>query len=163
MANMDHYENGKWVGSTKVSGHSNTTGWVNTYSSDGKVRSTWVSNTDQFDYKEGQHREKSIEEIQSSRAASETWNEIWMKIMGPVLKLGYASVILTAIVSIITIIKVFGLEELKKVFTSEEFILFVICFVPLILFFLIIYLFRRRKEAKQRKQNKEKEKNQIRF
>ena len=51
MAKMDHYENGKWVGSTEVQGHSNTTGWVQTYSSDGVVRSTFIENTDTFDYK----------------------------------------------------------------------------------------------------------------
>lgn len=50
MASLDHYENGEWVGSTDVPGDFKTTGWVDTYSKDGKRRSTWVSNTNMWAY-----------------------------------------------------------------------------------------------------------------
>ena len=50
MARLDHYVNGEWVGSTDVPGHSNVTGWVDTYTTDGNTHSTWVSNPDRFDY-----------------------------------------------------------------------------------------------------------------
>lgn len=113
MAKMDHYENGKWVGSSETQGHSNTTGWVNTYSADGKVRSTWVENTDRFDYKESEHREKSIEEIRNSVSAAKTVSELRMKVLGFVYKLAIRFIFpASAIVGAICLISYFVLKAL---------------------------------------------------
>ena len=43
MARFEHYENGEWVGSTEVPNSSIESGWVHTYSADGKNRATYVS------------------------------------------------------------------------------------------------------------------------
>ncbi|MBQ8209706.1 MAG: hypothetical protein IJZ35_03885 [Clostridia bacterium] len=115
MAKMDHYENGVWVGSSEIKGHSNTTGWVDTYSADGKVRSTMVHNTDQFDYKESEHREKSIEEIRSSVSAAKTVSEFRMKVLDFVYKLAIRFIFpASAIVGAICLAAYFVLKALPN-------------------------------------------------
>ncbi len=115
MARMEHYENGEWVGSTEIPGHSETRGWVNTYSADGKVRSTWVENTDQFDYKESEHREKSMEEIRASVSAAKTMSELRMKVLEFVSKIAFRFIFPSAaIVGAISLVIHFVLKALPN-------------------------------------------------
>lgn len=115
MATMDHYENGKWVGSTQVKGHSDVTGWVDTYMADGTVRQTWISNTDQFDYKEDKYppyREKTIEEIQSENFAAHELGELIGKVWPLIMKFGLCAVgIMVVSAIVIFALPMFGIED----------------------------------------------------
>lgn len=51
MANLEHYVNGEYKGSTHIpKNNTNASGWVQTYTSDGQVISTWVDSVDEQTY-----------------------------------------------------------------------------------------------------------------
>ena len=157
MAKMDHYENGVWVGSTETQGRSNTTGWINTYSADGKVRSTWVENTDNFDYKAEQRLPRSIEEIQKERAGKEALNNLFDKLAKPVMLLGLFCVI-AGIIGVIAYCVLQALpnnivETLKSIVTIILVIITALIYVAG--FCLVIYVFTPAKGKKKSKKKKE--------
>lgn len=157
MARMEHYENGEWVGSTEIPGHSETRGWVNTYSTDGKVRSTWVENTDTYDYKPEQHPPKSIEEIQSDRAAKETIDKVFGKLHAPMLIIGISAFVFTTIGGFIYLLLPSNViesivENFKLVFIIISAIVMILAFVGG--FGFMIFLFMPSKSKK--KSNKKK-------
>lgn len=157
MAKMDHYENGEWVGSTETQGHSNTTGWVNTYSADGKVRSTWVENTDNFDYKAEQHLPRSIEEIQNERAGKEALNKLFDKLYKPIMFLGLLGVI-AMIIGVIIYYVLQALpndivENLKSIGTIILIIITALIYVAGFLLVVSMFLipFKSKKKSKKKK------------
>lgn len=157
MARMDHYKNGKWVGSTEIEGNSNTTGWVNTYSADGNVRSTMIQNTNTFDYKPEQHPPKSIEQIQNERAGKEAIDKLFGKIFAPLMISGALAVVVAVCgVILYEVMQFLPSEIIQNLKSIGTIILIVGSIIFMILgFVVVIFIYSKMiKKFKEDKKNK---------
>lgn len=112
MATYDHYVNGEWVGSTEVPGHSNQTGWVNTYSKDGNSYATWVSNSDHFDYRPNQNQtSEPLVGAGNEEMAKELIHKWSFRIFYSGVILGFIAMIVGFIVFVVSSISSVGIEK----------------------------------------------------